>query len=69
MRVLIAGGHNGRRRNLTLLASAEIHDPVTGVFSRVGDMRIRRHKRDAILLPDGQILITGGSDERDDRSV
>ena len=68
-RVLVVGGHNGQRRNLTLLASAEAYDPVTGRFSRVGDMRIRRHKHDAVLLPDGRVLVTGGSDERDDRGV
>lgn len=68
-RVLIAGGHNGRRGNLTLLASAEVYDPAVGLFSRVGDMRVRRHKHDAVLLADGEVLITGGSDERDDRGV
>jgi hypothetical protein len=68
-RVLIAGGHNGRRGDLTLLASAEIYDPAVGLFSRVGDMRVRRHKHDAVLLADGAVLITGGSDERDDRGV
>lgn len=68
-RVLIAGGHNGIRGNLTLLASAEIYEPATGVFSRANDMRVRRHKHDGVLLPSGQVLITGGSDERDDRGV
>lgn len=67
--VLIAGGHNGSRRNLTLLTSAERYDPVAGAFSRVGDMGVRRHKHDAVLLPSGDVLITGGSDERDDRGV
>ena len=68
-RVLIAGGHNGRRGNLTILASAEIYEPATGVFSRANDMGVRRHKHDGVLLPSGEVLITGGSDERDDRGV
>lgn len=68
-RVLVVGGHNGRRGNLTILASAEIFDPATGRFSRTGDMRVRRHKHDGVLLSDGQVLITGGSDERDDRGI
>lgn len=68
-RVLIVGGHNGRRGDLTLLTSAELHDPRTGAFTRVGDLGIRRHKHDAVLLADGRVLITGGSDERDERGV
>ncbi len=68
-RVLITGGHNGIRGNLTLLASTEVYEPTTGVFSQANDMRVRRHKHDGVLLPDGQVLITGGSDERDDRGV
>ena len=68
-RVLIAGGHNGSRGNLTLLASAEIYEPATGVFGRANDMRVRRHKHDGVLIPGGQVLINGGSDERDDRGV
>ncbi|MGH9783321.1 MAG: Kelch repeat-containing protein [Terriglobia bacterium] len=68
-RVLIAGGHRGRGTDITLYSSAETFDPATGIFTRVGDMRIRRHKQDAVLLPDGEVLITGGSDERDDRGT
>ncbi len=67
--VLIAGGHRGRGADITLHTSAEVYNPEIGVFTRVGDMNIRRHKHDAVLLPDGQVLITGGSDERDDRGV
>jgi Kelch motif/Galactose oxidase, central domain len=68
-RVLIVGGHSGQRRNLTILASTEIYDPATGAFGRAGAMRVPRHKHDAVLLPAGQVLITGGADERDDRGV
>lgn len=68
-RVLIAGGHRGRAPDITLYSSAETYDPTTGVFTRVGDMRMRRHKHDAVLLPGGEVLINGGSDERDDRGM
>jgi hypothetical protein len=68
-RVLIAGGHRDRRAAITLYRSAETYDLTTGVFSRVGDMGIRRHKHDAVLLLNGKVLITGGSDERDNRGV
>lgn len=40
-----------------------------GGFRRVGDMRLRRHEHDGVLLADGQVLITGGSEERDDRGM
>ncbi len=68
-RVLITGGHNGRRRDLTLLTSTELYEVETGVFRRAGDMMVRRHKHDGVLLPSGQVLISGGSDERDSRGV
>ncbi len=68
-RVLIAGGHRDRRAAITLYASAETYDPVSGSFRRVGDMRVRRHKHDAVLLLDGRVLITGGADERDSDGV
>lgn len=68
-RVLIVGGHNGQRRNLTILASAEIYDPATGMFTRAGAMGVPRHKHDAVLLSNGPVLITGGSDDRDDRGI
>lgn len=68
-RVLIAGGHRGRREQIQLFTSAEVYDAASGSFTRVADMRVRRHKHDAVLLRDGRVLITGGSDERDNRGV
>lgn len=68
-RVLIAGGHRGRRADITLYATAETYNVATGTFSRVGDMRVRRHKHDAVVLGDGRVLITGGADERDSKGV
>ena len=66
-RVLVVGGHRGRREQIQLYASAEAYDVASGVFTHVADMRVRRHKHDAVLLRDGRVLITGGSDERDFR--
>lgn len=68
-RVLVTGGHRGRRADITLYTSAETYDVRTGAFTRVGDMRMRRHKHDAVLLRDGRVLVTGGSDERDSRGA
>lgn len=68
-RVLVVGGHQGRRANIQLFASAEEYDPATRRFTAVGDMQVRRHKHDAVLMADGQVLVTGGSDERDDHGA
>jgi hypothetical protein len=68
-RVLIVGGHRDRRADIVLYTSAEAYDPTTGRFSHVADMNVRRHKHDAVLLMDGQVLVTGGSDERDSRGA
>jgi len=63
--VLVAGGHKDRREAMTVYSSCEIYDPRTGAFSRTGDMTVVRHKHAAALLPDGNVLIAGGSDKRD----
>jgi len=63
--VLITGGHKGRRADIIIYKSAEIYNPSTGNFSPSGSMTKIHHKHDAVLLGDGRVLITGGSDERD----
>jgi hypothetical protein len=68
-RVLITGGHRGRHSDIILYDSAELYDPQTGLFTEVGHMTVRRHKHDAVLLSDGKVLITGGSDEGDDQNA
>lgn len=68
-RVLITGGHQGRRSAMQVFSSTEIFDPAKNEFSKGADLTVRRHKHDAVLLDDGQVLIVGGSDERDARGA
>ncbi len=67
--VLITGGHKGRRAELKIYSNAEIYNPSSEKFSLTGSMTKIRHKHDAVILGDGRVLITGGSDERDSRGA
>lgn len=61
-KVLIAGGGNGVSTTTSQpIQSAELFDPATGLFTVVGNMLDRRSAHSAILLDDGTVLITGGS--------
>ncbi len=68
-RVLISGGHKDRRAAITIYSSTEIYDPAKGTFTPTADLTVRRHKHDALLMDNGQVLIVGGSDERDSRGA
>jgi hypothetical protein len=60
-RVLVTGGYNcGPAGRDGTVASAEIYDPRTGVFTATGPMRDRRQFHTATLLPDGRVLVAGG---------
>jgi hypothetical protein len=65
--VIVVGGHSGRHQDIQLYASAERYDPYRGLFVSAGTMMRRRHKHSGVLLRNGDLLITGGADERDDR--
>jgi hypothetical protein len=55
-RVLITGGQSQG----LYIATAELYDPATGVFTATGDMTTARGGHTATLLSDGQVLIAGG---------
>jgi WD40 repeat protein len=61
-KVLITGGADRRD---SLYSSAEIYDPTTFQFTAIANMNYPRfkHKETSILLPNNNILISGGSDK------
>jgi hypothetical protein len=69
-RVLLTGGwFEAALGILATLGRAEIFDPTTGTFSEVGPMIKPRVDHAAALLPDGRVLLTGGSQRQGDLLV
>lgn len=63
-RILVMGGFSGGQYPYHKVeATAEIYDPATGRFTLTGSMTVPRYKQGAALLPDGRVLVVGGSNE------
>jgi N-acetylneuraminic acid mutarotase len=58
--VLVAGGWDGVITNLGL-SSVELYDPSAGTWAITNSMNVGRQNHTATLLPNGKVLITGGS--------
>jgi hypothetical protein len=59
-RVLVTGGNVGSGTDFHVTQTAEIYDPASGTFTRVGDLVLARQSHSATLLSNGKVLIIGG---------
>ena len=64
-KVLVAGGSGSSNNTLYALSSAELYDPITGIWTNTGAMTASRSEHTATLLFNGKILVAGGSDSSD----
>src|SRR5678815_3342989 len=55
-KVLVTGGQGAGNA----VASAEIYDPSTGVWTATGSLATARYYQTATLLPNGKVLVAGG---------
>jgi N-acetylneuraminic acid mutarotase len=64
-KVLIAGGDSvtctPNSSTAWILYTSEVYDPEAGTWSRSADLGVRRSGHTATLLPDGTVLMSGGS--------
>ena len=59
--VLVAGGLVGLVSNPQTTATAMLHHPDTNTWTSTGSMTTGREGQTATLLPDGQVLMAGGT--------
>ena len=61
-RVLVTGGYWSDGQAGRVLSSAEMYDPESRTFRAIGTIGTPRMEAVSILLPDGRVVIIGGSD-------
>jgi hypothetical protein len=63
-KVLVAGGNGGGIGGDRVFAQSELFDPATRSWTNAGDLSAARYGHTALLLPTGEVLITGGKDQK-----
>jgi hypothetical protein len=66
-KVLALGGFGDD--DMRYASSAELYDPATGQWSRIGSLAIYGEDYTATLLANGKVLVAGGYDYQNDRQV
>ncbi len=61
-KVLVAGGWGYNLGSLGPLSSTELYDSTAGTWTETGALTTARQEHTATLLPNGKVLVTGGSD-------
>ncbi len=67
-KILVTGGYGIDRKGFfglgglkkEVISDAQLFDPATNTFERVGELEHARHSHTATLLTDGRVLISGG---------
>jgi hypothetical protein len=62
-KVLVAGGLG---TNETSIPTADLFQPLSGLWSATSGMTLRRNQHSATLLPNGKVLVAGGIDQQSD---
>ncbi|CAF1232959.1 unnamed protein product [Rotaria sp. Silwood1] len=62
-KVLVAGGYGGYDGYSYWrdLSSSELYDPITGIWTKTGNMNLGRYHHTASVLANGKVLVAGGS--------
>ena len=60
-RVLVIGGAGMTKKAMKTFAKAEAWDPASGAFGHVAHLRASRSGHSATRLPDGRVLVVGGT--------
>jgi hypothetical protein len=68
-KVLVAGGLSYSPRPTHTTASALLYDPATGKWTATGSLNSSRYEQKAVLLQSGQVLVAGGNQIDNPKSV